>query len=346
MTTITPQQILVPKKVYIGDAAELRCTFNSPSSALKQLTANGTAEISAHSEFSATSKISATSAPPATSGISADSGTSEPAEISALSGISASYDDYEIKSITLSPAGVDFYQLSLNFVPWKTGLIEFPNLTLEDVTIVFEPIPIVSLVSTDNLNTTSLHDTAAPLLLPGTAYKLYGTLAAIIILVIVLIRLFIKRKSLLFYMNTRRLLKKYKKNKKQTIRALYKIAAEAENSEEPVRSAKASAEKIQKTLRNYLEVRFDFPFTHAATSEIMPGFYKVTGGLLSEQKEEAFGEIAASFVRTDFIRYSNNAAFEKDELKKMIENLTAQIETLETVEKEKSEDSKGGNEIA
>lgn len=331
MTTITPQQILVPKKVYIGDAAELRCTFNSPSSALKQLTANGTAEVSAHSEFSAT---------PATSGISADSGISVTAEISALS------DDYEIKSITLSPAGVDFYQLSLNFVPWKTGLIEFPNLTLEDVTIVFEPVPIVSLVSTDNLNTTSLHDTAAPLLLPGTAYKLYGTLAAIIILVIVLIRLFIKRKSLLFYMNTRRLLKKYKKNKKQTIRALYKIAAEAENSEEPVRSAKASAEKIQKTLRNYLEVRFDFPFTHAATSEIMPGFYKVTGGLLSEIKEEAFGEIASSFVRTDFIRYSNNAAFEKDELKKMIENLTAQIETLETVEKDKSEESKGGNEIA
>ena len=322
MSTITPQQILVPKKVYIGDAAELRCTFNSPSSALKQLTANGTAEVSAHSEFSATS------ATPATSGISALS------------------DDYEIKSITLSPAGVDFYQLSLNFVPWKTGLIEFPNLTLEDVTIVFEPVPIVSLVSTDNLNTTSLHDTAAPLLLPGTAYKLYGTLAAIIILVIVLIRLFIKRKSLLFYMNTRRLLKKYKKNKKQTIRALYKIAAEAENSESPMRSAKASAEKIQKTLRNYLEVRFDFPFTHAATSEIMPGFYKITGGLLSEQKEEAFGEIASSFIRTDFIRYSNNAAFEKDELKKMIEKLTAQIETLETVEKDKSEESKGGNEIA
>ena len=343
MTTITPQQILVPKKVYIGDTAELRCTFNSPSSALKQLTANGTAEVSAHSEFSAT---------PATIGISADSGTSVPAEVSALSGssvtaeISPLSDDYEIKSITLSPAGVDFYQLSLNFVPWKTGLIEFPNLTLEDVTIVFEPVPIVSLVSNDNLNTTSLHDTAAPLLLPGTAYKLYGTLAAIIILVIVLIRLFIKRKSLLFYMNTRRLLKKYKKNKKQTIRALYKIAAEAGNSEEPVRSAKASAEKIQKTLRNYLEVRFDFPFTHAATSEIMPGFYKVTGGLLSEQKEEAFGEIASSFIRTDFIRYSNNAAFEKDELKKMIENLTTQIETLETVEKDKSEESKGGNEIA
>lgn len=325
MASITPQQILVPKKVYIGDAAELRCTFNSPSSALKELTINGSAEVSTHSEFSTHSDLSASSEP------------------------SASSADYEINSITLAPAGVDFYQLSLNFVPWKTGLIEFPNLILEDVTIVFEPVQIVSLVSADNLNTTSLHDTAAPLLLPGTTYKLYGTLATIIILMIILIRLFIKRKSLLFYINTRRLLQKYKKNKKQTIRSLYKIADEAENSgnsQNPALSAKASAEKIQKTLRNYLEVRFDFPFTHAAASEIMPGFYKTTGGLLSEKKEEAFGEIASSFVRTDFIRYSSDAVFEKDELNRLIEKLVTQIETLETIEKDKSEEAKGGNEIA
>ena len=38
MQIITSQQILVPKKVYIGDTAELRCTFNSPDAALKALT--------------------------------------------------------------------------------------------------------------------------------------------------------------------------------------------------------------------------------------------------------------------------------------------------------------------
>ena len=81
MASITPQQILVPKKVYIGDAAELRCTFNSPSTALKQLTINGTTEIY---DFSDNTNISALS------------------------------DDYDIKSITLSPAGVDFYQLMKN----------------------------------------------------------------------------------------------------------------------------------------------------------------------------------------------------------------------------------------
>ena len=45
MATISPQQILIPKKVYIGDTAELRCTFNSPDPFLKQLTSSGTAEL-------------------------------------------------------------------------------------------------------------------------------------------------------------------------------------------------------------------------------------------------------------------------------------------------------------
>lgn len=306
MASITPQQILVPKKVYIGDAAELRCTFNSPSTALKQLTINGTTEIY---DFSDNTNISALS------------------------------DDYDIKSITLSPAGVDFYQLSVNFIPWKTGLIEFPNLKLEDITIVFEPVQIVSLISTDTANTTVLHDTAAPLLLPGTAYKLYGTLLALILLAVIFIRIIIKRKSLMFYLNSKKLLRRYKKNKKHTIRALHQITAEIQRNSSEINNdnSKKAAAKIQSIMRHYLEVRFDFPFTHAASSEIMPGFYKATGGLLSEQKEEAFGNIAASFIRTDYIRYSSDAKFEKDELNSLIQNLISQIESLETIEKDKTD---------
>ena len=35
MPIIEPQQILVPKKVYIGDTAELRCTFNTANPEIK-----------------------------------------------------------------------------------------------------------------------------------------------------------------------------------------------------------------------------------------------------------------------------------------------------------------------
>ena len=293
MAIISPQQILVPKKVYIGDTAELRCTFNSPNQTLKTLTAQGTTKLPLVSQ--------------------------------------SSTEEYVIKDVSLSPAGVDFYQLTITFVPWKTGDLQFPPMEIEDSDLIleFQPLQIVSLITAENAATTTLHDTAAPLLLPGTAYKLYGTLAGIILILIILIRLFVKRKSLMFYINNRRLLKKYKKNKKQTKRALYKIA---DTADEPDFNAKAAAENIQKLLRNYLEVRFDYPFTRTVTADIMAGWQTVTGGLCSDKKEEAFGDIASCFIRTDYIRYSKHGAFEKDELVKLVEQLVKNIETLETQE--------------
>ena len=295
---ITVQQILVPKKVYVGDAAELRCTFNSPEAALKELTAQGTAKLTNDSE----------------------------------------YTDYVIKEISLAPAGVDFYQLSVSFVPWKTGELNISPLAIEgsDIVIHFQPVNIVSLISADEKSSTALRDTAAPLLLPGTAYRLYGALAIFIVLLIISIRLIVKRKSLMFYFDTKRLLRKYRKNKKAAISQLRKLSA-LDKSEA---TDAQLAERLQKIIRNYLEVRFDFPFTKAAASEIMPGFYKATGGVLSEKKEEAFGEIAAGFVRTDFIRYKSNAHFETDELQVFIEKTIKNIEILEfTEEKEKSDTS-------
>ncbi len=297
MQIISAQQILVPKKVYIGDQAELRCTFNSPDQALKTLTSQGTTVLSTES-------------------------------------FSTDDSDYVIKGVTLAPAGVDYYQLTISFVPWKTGDLQFPPMTIEgsELILEFQPIQIVSLISTDSASATTLHDTTAPLLLPGTAYKLYGTLAAFIILLIILIRIIIKRKSLIFYFQQKHLLRKYKKNKKLTIKFLKQVvlAGRSENSEN---NDSLNAERIQKILRNYLEVRFDYPFTRTVTSEIMKGWQTATGGLLSEIKQDAFGEIASSFIRTDYIRYSKNGVFEPDELKLIVEKLIDQIQILESEEK-------------
>ena len=292
MATISPQQILIPKKVYIGDTAELRCTFNSPDPFLKQLTSSGTAELPL---------------------------VSQSAE---------SQEEYVIKNISLSPSGIDFYQLTITFIPWKTGELLFPSMEIEgsDIVLEFQPIQIVSLITNENTNTYTIRDTAAPLLLPGTTYKLYGTLSVFVIFLLICIRIILKRKNILFYINQKRLLKKYKKNKKQTIRNLYKIADEAEAAKIDDQTA---AENLQKSLRTYLEIRFDYPFTHTVASEIMQGWQTATGGLLSDTKTEAFGNIAASFIRTDFIRYSKNGKFEENELINLIEKIISQIQILE-----------------
>ncbi len=292
MATISPQQILIPKKVYIGDTAELRCTFNSPDPFLKQLTSSGIAELPL---------------------------VSQSAE---------SQEEYVIKNISLSPSGIDFYQLTITFIPWKTGDLLFPSMEIEgsDIVLEFQPIQIVSLIANENTNTSTIRDTAAPLLLPGTTYKLYGTLSVFVIFLLICIRIILKRKNILFYINQKRLLKKYKKNKKQTIRNLYKIADEAEAAKIDDQTA---AENLQKSLRTYLEIRFDYPFTHTVASEIMQGWQTATGGLLSDTKTEAFGNIAASFIRTDFIRYSKNGKFEENELINLIEKIISQIQILE-----------------
>lgn len=292
MATISPQQILIPKKVYIGDTAELRCTFNSPDPFLKQLTSNGTAELPLVSQST------------------------------------ESQEEYVIKNISLSPSGIDFYQLTITFIPWKTGDLLFPSMEIEgsDIVLEFQPIQIVSLITNENTNTSTIRDTAAPLLLPGTTYKLYGTLSGFVIFLIICIRIILKRKNILFYINQKRLLKKYKKNKKQTIRNLYKIADEAEAAKIDDQTV---AENLQKSLRTYLEIRFDYPFTHTVTSEIMQGWQTATGGLLSDTKTEAFGNIASSFIRTDFIRYSKNGKFEENELINLIEKIISQIQILE-----------------
>lgn len=292
MATISPQQILIPKKVYIGDTAELRCTFNSPDPFLKQLTSSGTAELPLVSQ------------------------STEPQE------------EYVIKNISLSPSGIDFYQLTITFIPWKTGELLFPSMEIEgsDIVLEFQPIQIVSLIANESTNTSTIRDTAAPLLLPGTTYKLYGTLSVFVIFLLICIRIILKRKNILFYINQKRLLKKYKKNKKQTIRNLYKIADEAEAAKIDDQTA---AENLQKSLRTYLEIRFDYPFTHTVASEIMQGWQTATGGLLSDTKTEAFGNIAASFIRTDFIRYSKNGKFEENELINLIEKIISQIQILE-----------------
>lgn len=301
MATISPQQILIPKKVYIGDTAELRCTFNSPDPFLKQLTSSGTAELPLVSQ------------------------STEPQE------------EYVIKSISLSPSGIDFYQLTITFIPWKTGELLFPSMEIEgsDIVLEFQPIQIVSLIANESTNTSTIRDTAAPLLLPGTTYKLYGTLSVFVIFLLICIRIILKRKNILFYINQKRLLKKYKKNKKQTIRNLYKIADEAEAAKIDDQTA---AENLQKSLRTYLEIRFDYPFTHTVASEIMQGWQTATGGLLSDTKTEAFGNIAASFIRTDFIRYSKNGKFEENELINLIEKIISQIQILE-----KNEESLSGS---
>lgn len=294
MIGVQQQQVLIPKQVYIGDSAELRCTFNYSSQNLRELTQNGTAKL----PFAGFQQ-------------------------------ELNYQDYEIKSVDISPAGVDYYQFTITFVPWKTGEIIFPDYSLNDITLKFEPVNIVSLTEQQSIST--IQETTAPLLLPGTTYKLYALLIFVVLFLIAFVRLIIHHNEFIFFLKNLKLKIKYKKNASVTRKKLTALLSSDDATTKQV------ASDIQNIMRNYLEVRFAYPFTRCVTSELMKGFDEATRGLLSEEKELAFEGFVAAFVRTDYLRYASQNEFEPDEKKRIVEELIANINIIETPAKEEKD---------
>lgn len=303
MEIIKTNQIMVPKQLYIGDRAELRCTFNSDQSYLRETVLK-----------SETVKLD-------------------------LSGFSQNIDQtqYDITGVQLLSSGADYYTLVVSFIPWKTGRIDFPEF---DLGAAFNANASQQIIRFDSVNvtpltegeTSTLRDAESPMLLPGTYYQLIGGGIFSFVLIILIIRLIVKRQQVALFFKNQKLLRKYRKNKRHTEKLLLKLSDDEELSSHDV------AEEMQKILRNYLEVRFDYPFTRCLTSELMDGFFKATLHLLSEEKENAFVEIATSFTRTDFIRYSKDASFNGGEKQILIQKIIQNIEIIEATESEKSPD--------
>ena len=297
---IETQQILIPKKVHIGDTAELRCTFHADSPELASLAANESSQL----------PLSIFQSP-------------------------INSEDFEIQEVSIATAGVNYYQLSVIFIPWKSGSIKLPDLEIANISISIKPEEIVSL--TKQYNTTSLQDSNAPLLLPGTTYKLWGSVILIILILVLCINLIVKRKKVSFFLKNKILQMKYKRNKKLTIQKLQKLN-KLYNSKAGYEAGYENrydgeiSEQIQHILRTYLEFRFAYPFTKVVTSELMTTFNEITQMLLSDKKYDAFGEIVNAFIRTDYIRYgsvNNDASFIENEKSEIIENIIKNIEILE-----------------
>ncbi len=295
MVNIQIKQNLIPKQVYIGDSAQLLCSFNSNSEILKALMADKDKITLPLENF-----------------------------IQDLD-----FTEYDIKEITLTKAGIDYYNLNLSFVPWRTGQLNFPdyrlfseNIENQEIIIVFEPFSISSL--TEEKSITSIKDIEAPLLLPGTIYKLYGGIIVFIILLIIVIRLIVKHKKVIEFLRKRASIRKYRRNKKQALKQLNLLCKN--KNEEDV----AAAEKIQKIMRKYLDIRFDYPFSKTVTSQMNDAFD--TFSTLSEKKLAACKEITGAFEKTDFIRFSPEHDFKDEEKLSFIQKLIENIEILEEEE--------------
>lgn len=298
MVYLQTQQVLVPRQVYIGDKAEIRVSFEVDSVLLRNTIAQkGNIELS--KEFFATELDESRC---------------------------------DVKSVSISSTGYNQYSFVVSFTPWRTGNLEIPafdlgaalNSDAEIYVISFTSQEIISLSKSQGMST--LREMNAPLLLPGTTYKIYGAILGFVILLIVVFRLVIKRKSLMFFINNQRLIWKYNKNKKMTFKKFIKLEQAKNLTDGQV------ATEIQKIMRSYLEFRFDYPFTKTLASEMMNAFYAATSDLLSDAKVPACEDISALFIRTDYIRYGKNMTFNTSEKQQIISRLMNDIEIIEKPE--------------
>ena len=293
MIYIQTKQSVFPKTLYIGDRAELRCTFKS----------NAAVSVGE---------------------------ASTDAFVTSLDFSVYDIKDISVQAVQPTPADdQNSYNLVITFVPWRTGKIQLPDFELEGIgTIHFEPVEILSLVEQQNV--TVLRSYSSPLLLPGTAYKIYGGIAVLIILLVLLIRLIVKWRSVVFWFKNTKLKRRYARSKKNTIRALKKLGLEATGSESADDSEICT--RLQKIMREYLELRLNFPFTKKLTSEMSMAFEEATCGLADENRSSAFEDIISAFVRTDFIRFSkaSKAHFEQGELDEILNKLINDIEAIES----------------
>ena len=281
MIYIQSQQSTFPKAIYIGDKAELRCSFSTGNSL--------------------------------TTGSLSTEGFLEELDFSL----------YDINDISLQKSGTDYYTLVINFTPWRTGQISFPDFQLEGAgTVHFEGVQIKSLV--EQQGATDIRTFSSPLLLPGTAYKIYGGIAVFVVLLIVLIRLIVKWRSVVLWFKNVKLKRRYARSKRTTLRALKVLGTKDE-------APSKICTKLQKLMREYLELRLEYPFTKTLTSEMSIAFEKATCGLADEKRQDAFESIISIFVRTDYIRFSDArvAVFEQGELSSIISTLIDCINVIE-----------------
>lgn len=292
MIYVHTKQSVFPKTIYIGDIAELRCTFTGD--------ANLTTGPLTTEAF--------TEAP--------DFSVYEIKEIS-------------VQHVQQTQQGQNTtYDLVISFVPWHTGKIQIPDYEILGVgTIHFEAVEVLSLVEQQKV--TELRNYSSPLLLPGTTYKIYISICVFVVLLILLVRLIVKWHSVVFWFNNARLKRRYFRNKRNTIRALKKLGVLG--AEEGHSKDSEICTKLQKLIRGYLELRLNYPFTKKLTSEMSMTFEEACCGLADEQRYDAFEKIISAFVRTDFIRFSDSSAarFKQGELENLINELIAAIEIIE-----------------
>ncbi|MBQ5847905.1 MAG: hypothetical protein IIW49_03210, partial [Treponema sp.] len=149
-------QVVLPKKIYVGDVAEIRVSFSSGIDFFADLPAN---QIERNLNLSNLA-------------------------------IDVDNDDFLLKNAILRRVDLT-YTLVLFVVPWNTGEIKIPSINLTAGIYTDEKMPFVIPIETFTVSSiltkgveSSMVPPVPPLLIPGTTYFLYGFIILFIVFLI------------------------------------------------------------------------------------------------------------------------------------------------------------------
>lgn len=258
--------VLLPKEVYVGDAAEVRYVFSAETCML-----------------------------------SADSAVFSAEELAAVWN---STDDFSVIGGSLSKEG-NGYMLAVAFRPWVTGTLDFPPIDInallagaEKTTVpaCIADIPPVRISSVaERLGAMQIQPAAAPPLVPGTTYAVYGAAAAALALLLGTAIAAVRFRRILFalrlYTQRVRQIRNYR-GARARLRRLQK------KKDMPL---EVCAAEIEHVFRSFMESRFLYPFTALATQETAAAIAELTGNTAPAALIEAVDSL---FRTCDCLRYA------------------------------------------
>lgn len=301
-------QIVMPKKIYVGDTAELHYLFSSELDLFSQVYEKNEVELPLDR-------------------LAYESDT----------------DDFLIKKAVLQKNGKS-YTLILTFVPWVTGFLKIPDFTLSDlisidsvIPLKITPLPFEVLSMLSESADVPLREPCPPLLLPGTMYVMYALLVIFLLFVAVVVNVVVRRNKIRDAIERHITLRRYARNARKTVRSLNALL----KSEKSISDAEF-AMLFENRMREYLSVRYGKNFKSHVSSKIGLLIEETAGGFLDDEKREACFSLVSLFIRADYIRFARNsldserlptekysASFNDGEKRSMIENACSAIFAFE-----------------
>ncbi|HAC32652.1 MAG TPA: hypothetical protein DCF70_08525 [Treponema sp.] len=293
-------QILIPKTPYVGDRSELKYVFHSDADLFSdKITGQQTSSLELDCNFEAFANLS---------------------------------DKCLVQKAVLEHTGFE-YSLTITFIPWKSGTIDFASFDLERLVrrsqklddsgavffVDFAPVTIYSIAQATG--TTVMRPSKPPMAVPGTTFML-GIIGAIsLVFLLPLIIFIIRLPAFLLYYASARDYRRLRKLKKQTDRNLAKLVKDYKN-----RSDYDFCLELKRLLRNYLCARFDESFKSVTTGSLYSTFEKFALGSLNESQENAVSELYTVFQRCDYICFAGGSLDTKRQPASMYEAILAEGE--------------------